>query len=226
LRSPEQKTLPVTRTAHYATYGTPGPHIKRFILACHGYGQVCEKFILDLEPLADEETYIVAPEGLSTFYWGGFDGPTVSSWMTRRHRLDEIEDFSHYLGKLFHQSLRALSGSADPHAPVQRPLTILFGFSQGCATIMRWVMRAFPEEVDRMIFWAGSIPEDLDYLPHLDYFKKRKLLHAVGREDPFLTPDRIDWHTQMLTEKQLPVEQIPFEGKHDIPEGALLKIVG
>ncbi len=174
--------------------------------------------------MADEETYIVAPEGLSTFYWGGFDGPTVSSWMTRRHRLDEIEDFSHYLGKLFYQCLRELSGSNDPHSEHPRPTVTLFGFSQGCATLMRWVMKAFPEEVDRLIFWAGGIPEDLDYLPHLDYFHARKLLHVVGREDPFLTPERVDWHQKMLAEKQLPVEQIQFEGKHDIPAEALLKV--
>lgn len=181
---------------------------------------------MDLEPLANEETYIVAPEGLSTFYWGGFDGPTVSSWMTRRHRLDEIEDYARYLSQLLAQCYRELSGTPDPHANAPKPATILFGFSQGCATIMRWVMKAFPEEADQLVFWAGGIPEDLDYLPQLDYFKQRKLTFAIGNEDQFLTPERIEWHRNMLKEKQLPIEEVLFEGKHEIPKEALVRVLG
>ncbi len=222
---PAQHKIQVNRTAHYATLGEPGHHIKRFIFACHGYGQVAEKFILDLAPLADEHTFIVAPEGLSTFYWGGFEGPTVSSWMTRRHRLDEIEDYSKYLSQLFHLCLSQCTTSPDQHHSSPPPHSILMGFSQGCATIMRWVMKAFPEPAHHLLFWAGGIPEDLDYRPHMDYFKQRKLTLALGNQDPFFSKKTLTWHQNMLKEKQLPIEEIQFEGKHEIPEQALTRIL-
>jgi hypothetical protein len=61
-------------------------------LVTHGYGQLAKTFIRRFEPIMDAQTLVVAPEGLSRFYWGGFDGPVVASWMTREDRLDEIAD--------------------------------------------------------------------------------------------------------------------------------------
>lgn len=199
-------SLSVQRTAHFYTLGQPGDHIKRMVLACHGYGQAADRFLEKFRGLDDGHTLIIAPEGLSRFYWGGFDGEVVASWMTRGDRLDEINDYSNYLTLL----LDLYRKQCPNHIPL-----VLFGFSQGCATIMRWAMRDHPP-ADHFLFWAGSIPEDIDYQPHFDYLAQRSLWSFAGNEDPFLTKERLKWHKNMLEEKGLHVNHQAFNGKHTV----------
>lgn len=207
----QKHSLPVQRTAHYYTLGQPGPRIQRILLACHGYGQAAERFIHKFRGLDDGATLIIVPEGLSRFYWGGLDGEVVASWMTRGDRLDEIVDYSRYLSQLLNGYLEKCPEEAR---------LVLLGFSQGCATIMRWAVRAYPR-ASHLVFWAGSIPEDIDYQPHMDYLSGRELHTFVGDEDPFLTPDRLEWHRNMLADKRLQVIEHTFSGKHTILRSVL-----
>ncbi len=39
---------------------------------------------------------------------------------------------------------------------------IFFGFSQGVATITRWVLQT-EVDFDRLILWSGSFPHDADF---------------------------------------------------------------
>lgn len=202
----EKHALTVTRTAHYYRIGHPGPQVHNLVLACHGYGQAAERFIRKFEGIADERTLVLAPEGLSRFYWGGFDGEVVASWMTRGDRLDEIADYTRYLTQLLDLYLPQCAPDAQ---------LILFGFSQGCATIMRWAVKAQPD-ARHLVFWAGSVPEDIDYTPLQDYLSHRQLHAFFGDQDPFLTPELIAQHDAMLREKGLTVHHHPFSGKHTI----------
>ena len=204
----------VDRTAHYYTLGRPGPHINYCWIACHGYGQLASRFIRKFDVVAARDTLILAPEGLSRFYWNGFTGDVVASWMTRADRLDEIEDYSNYLQTLYEQFIPRLA----PDARV-----VLFGFSQGVATQVRWMMRRFPA-FDHLVAWAGTVPEDLDYQPHLDYFQQRRLHFVYGTEDQFLTPERRRWHAAMLREKELPFAMRTFAGRHVVDRAALREL--
>lgn len=207
----QKHAFPVQRTAHVYTLGQPGPQVRNLILACHGYGQAAERFVRKFDGIAGDDTLVVAPEGLSRFYWGGFDGEVVASWMTRGDRLDEIADYSAYLSQLIAHFL--------PQCALNAQL-ILFGFSQGCATIMRWAVRAQPDAT-HLVFWAGSIPEDIDYSPLHAYFANRQLHSFVGNEDPFLTPQAIAAHETMLAQKGLTVQQHSFAGKHTVVRSVL-----
>jgi len=207
----QKHALTVQRTAHYYTIGEPGPHIRRILLACHGYGQAAERFIHKFSGLDDGATLVIVPEGLSRFYWGGLDGEVVASWMTRGDRLDEIADYSRYLSQLLEAYLAKCPTDA---------ILVLLGFSQGCATIMRWAVRAYPR-ASHLLFWAGSIPEDIDYQPHMTYLQGREIHILVGDEDPFLTPERLEWHRNMLAEKGLTVTEHTFPGKHTIVRSVL-----
>jgi len=203
----QKRSLSVQRTAHVYTLGQPGPEVRNIIIACHGYGQAAERFIRKFDGVAaGDDTLVVAPEGLSRFYWGGFDGEVVSSWMTRGDRLDEIDDYSGYLSQLLAQ----VQPQCAPDAQL-----ILLGFSQGCATIMRWVVRTQPEAA-HLVFWAGSIPEDIDYAPLQGYFADRQLHSFLGDADPFLTAEAIAAHEAMLAQKGLAVHKHAFAGKHTI----------
>ena len=214
-RTPQDHhTITIPRTAHYSTQGEAGPQTRYFWIACHGYGQLAKKFIRPFGAIAAEDTFVLAPEGLSRFYWGGFTGEPVASWMTREGRLHEIADYSNYLTTLYNHF--------RPLMP-QDVRIILLGFSQGCATQMRWVMRDFPN-FHHLLFWAGSIPEDIDYHPHREYLSDKDLHFIYGKQDQFLTPERIAQQRELIQEKGLRIREHTFEGKHTVPEEPLMEI--
>jgi predicted esterase len=202
----ESHSISITKTAHYYTLGTPGKHIRTCWIACHGYGQLAQHFIRKFDVIANEETLIIAPEALSRFYTEGLTGKVGASWMTKENRLDEIADYSNYLSTIYNQFIPQLSDNVQ---------IILLGFSQGCATQVRWVMQAFPN-FHHLILWAGLVPEDLDYLPHQDYFADKKLHFVYGVNDPFLTQERLQQHQQLINNQQLNVEITPFDGEHTV----------
>jgi predicted esterase len=176
----EHKIL-TARTAHYYTLGHPVPGNRYYWLACHGYGHLAGDFVNDFLPIADDKTFIVAPEGLNKFYWNGFGGPPVAAWMTSHQRLDEIEDYLNYLEKLHQGILAQLPANVK---------VVLFGFSQGVATICRFAMMRNPH-FHELVLWAGPIPTE--FTPE-DFGKKLtgKPVHvAVGNADPFVTEESI-----------------------------------
>jgi predicted esterase len=208
-----QHQLVVTRTAHYATLGEPGPEIRTLWIVCHGYGQLAKRFIRPFSGIVNPETLVVAPEGLSRFYWGGFDGPVVASWMTREDRLDEIADYSTMLSQLYDHYTAACP-------KLER--IILFGFSQGTATVVRWLMRARPH-FHHLLLWAGQLPEDIDYAPAHHYFANKSLHFAHGDADPFITAERLTFLREVIAQSGLSFEEYPFAGKHEVNPEALVK---
>jgi predicted esterase len=206
--------LTVPKTAHYYTLGTPSRLIRRLWIVCHGYGQLAKTFIRRFQQLDDGETFVLAPEGLSRFYWGGFTGEPVASWMTKEDRLDEIADYTHYLQMLYDLYVPQLAADVQIN---------LLGFSQGCATQCRWVLRKRPL-FHHLILWAGLLPDDLDFTPHSEYFAKKGLHFVYGDEDPYLTPERLNWQIQFAKEQRLDFRATPFKGKHEVDPEALGRI--
>lgn len=209
----EHHTLSVKRTAHYSTRGQLSEQTRFIILACHGYGQLARHFIRKFDVLDTADTFIIAPEGLSRFYWGGLTGDVVASWMTKEDRLEEIGDYCAFLDEL--QAIYLAQAPKDCQV-------ILFGFSQGVATIMRWVMRSFPA-CTAFVCWAGMIPEDIDYTPQLDYFQDKDIHVFYGDQDPLITPDRLPFLRKVIKDSQLPnIQEHQYAGKHSV-ERAVLK---
>ncbi|MEM9919349.1 MAG: phospholipase [Bacteroidota bacterium] len=207
-------STPVQRTAHYYTIGQAGPHIKKLWLVCHGYGQLASSFLQDFEKMAGPDTLVIAPEGLSRFYWGGFTGPVVSSWMTSKDRLEEIADYTRFLRRLYDEYVPLI----DPAAEIN-----FLGFSQGCATQVRWLIREHPH-FHRLILWSGFIPEDIDYAPHLDYLADKRLHFVYGIHDRFLTDERLQMHRDLIRDQKLKVDHHTFEGGHRIDQDLLLEM--
>lgn len=201
----------VARTAHYASLGKPGPQVRQLWIVTHGYGQLSKTFIRRFIPICDEQTLVIAPEGLSRFYWGGFDGPVVASWMTREDRLDEITDFCNMLDQLYAHYVP----QCHPEVEIN-----LLGFSQGTATQVRWIMRSFPK-FHRLMLWAGQLPEDLDYQPQLDYFADKKLFFAYGDEDQFITAERLVFMQKVIADAGLQFAEVTYQGGHKVEKEAL-----
>ena len=206
--------IKIQKTAHYYTIGTPGNHIKNFWIVCHGYGQLASNLIRKFTEIGDGSTLILAPEGFSRFYWGGVSGNVAASWMTKKDRLDEIADYTNYL--------RLLYDSYKIKLPDNVNITLL-GFSQGCATQFRWIMREFPH-YDHLILWAGLIPEDLDYTPHQDYFNSKKTIFVYGNNDQYVTPELLKWQEDFAKEQGINYSTQTFDGKHEI-DRMLLKSI-
>ncbi len=204
-------TISITKTAHYYTIGTPGKHIQYCWIVCHGYGQLAQYFIRKFDVIANADTLIIAPEGLSRFYTEGFSGKVGASWMTKEDRLIEIDDYSNYLATLYNQFTAQLADNVQ---------IIFLGFSQGCATQLRWILQKFPR-FDHLILWAGLLPEDLDYLSHQDYFTDKKLHFVYGTNDSFITPERLQQHEQLIENQHLKLNVLSFEGAHTIDRPTL-----
>lgn len=199
--------LKVERTAHYSTIGNANKNTTRLVIACHGQGQLAKHFIRRFDVLDDGKTLVIAPEALSKFYIKDMQGEVGACWMTREDRLDEISDYTNYLQQLYDHYVPMLSEKLE---------IILFGFSQGGATIFRWAMEKFPK-VDAFILFGSMLPEDLDYSPHLDYFNSKKMIWMYGTEDQFLTPKRLEFGRNVIAKSQLNFEERTFKGKHVVP---------
>jgi predicted esterase len=207
--------LSVARTAHFYSLGIPGPKVKQFWIVCHGYAQLADEFLENFRLLENEHTFVVAPEGLNHFYKKGFNGPVGASWMTRHQRLSEIEDYTNYLQTLYDQYL--------PQLPPDVRI-VLLGFSQGTATVCRWMLEKRPRFHD-LLLWAGLPPEDLDYSAHKEYLADKKLYLLYGTHDPFLTPDRMLMVQEIEDKNGIDFGERSFEGGHEILPDTLLELL-
>lgn len=204
--------LTVERTAQVFSYGNKST-AKVAVLVCHGYAHLADRIIQKFNNISDEDIYVVAPEGLSVFYWKGMNQDPVASWMTSRNRLDEIADFSKYLTQVYDQYLADFQGKI-----------VLMGFSQGCATIWRWQQRA-PVQYHSMINWAGWIPEDIDLSNTLSHLSDPIVHVAIGNEDQYLTEARIEAMNEVISQNNIPAIHHRFEGKHQVDRKLLESII-
>ncbi|NND32796.1 MAG: phospholipase [Saprospiraceae bacterium] len=206
------KKIKIDKTAHYYTLGRYSETTKFIWLVCHGYGQTADRFISKFDVLDLEQHFVIAPEGLSRFYWNGVTGHVVASWMTRKDRLDEIDDHVRFL----HATIEAyLNKNAN---------FIFFGFSQGCATILRYLERFQPVSA-HIILWAGSIPKDLDFAKVGHYLRESKIHMVYGEEDQFLTPEVLRTELQFIADQNIDLHRHTYPGTHRVDKKELKKYV-
>jgi predicted esterase len=146
----DERFIRVPRTARYHVLGVVENAPEVWIVV-HGYGQLARYFLRPFEGLEDVRC-IVAPEGLSRFYLDAEHTRVGATWMTREDRMNEIEDHINYLDQLASELL----SKALPNATLN-----VLGFSQGVATVSRWLART-RHRAKRAVLWAGSLPPDIE----------------------------------------------------------------
>jgi predicted esterase len=208
-------SLPVITTANYYTLGEISPNIKEFWIVCHGYAQTADEFLLNFKDLEDGTRYIVAPEGLNNFYKKGMHGDPTALWMTKRNRESQINDYCNYLQKLYDLSINSLPDKVR---------IVLLGFSQGTATITRWVMNKNPHFHD-LILWAGLPPEDVDYSAKKDYLISKNMYLLYGTSDPFINEKHLETVNNIEKINQIEFDEFTFDGGHEIPKLALQNFI-
>lgn len=198
----------VNKTATYHILGNPKT-AKTIWFVLHGYGMLAEFFIKKFEPILDNNTCIIAPEGLSKFYTKGFYGRVGATWMTKEDREVEIEDYINYLNQL-HQFICEQNSSSN--------LKInLLGFSQGGATVSRWAANR-KANFNNLILWASVFPEDMSF----ETLNENNTFLLYGDEDEFATEEKVNQQKELLNNKaQFTI--IKFKGKHDIPKEVLIE---
>jgi len=206
--------LVTQRTARFYTLGTPSEQITDLWLVCHGYGQLARYFLRHFAPLDNGRTVIVAPEAFSRFYLDGFSGRVGATWMTKEDRLAEIDDQAAYLNLLLQTQLQQL--------PANVRVTIV-GFSQGGATVSRWLASG-AAPVHRLILWAASFPEDIDFTTGKAAFQDLPVAIVYGTQDEFITPESLKKKQQLMADLGINSQIYTFEGGHTLHAETLLKV--
>ncbi|MCB9284045.1 MAG: phospholipase [Lewinellaceae bacterium] len=203
------------RTARYYTIGKPGQEVRDWWWAFHGYGQLAGSIIRKFEELESPSIFVLAPEGLSRFYWQGFDGQVGASWMTREDRQSEIDDYCRYFQDLWEEYLPQLPENVRLH---------LLGFSQGVPTMLRWVLRnRIP--FSSLVLWAGLPPDD-PFQPGDDAHLRTGALHFVcGENDPYFNPERLQQVEEWARKHQTPIQQHFFDGVHEVDRKLLKQLL-
>lgn len=193
-------------------------------IVCHGHGQLASRFLTRFIPLEREDRLFVAPEALSRYYLtplqGGPHGPNTpvgATWMTSEDREREIEDYVRYLDLLYDEIF-----SVVPRKGVR--LWVL-GFSQGTATVARWVARG-KADPDRVVLWAGLLPPELTAQDAAALARRAPLTVVFGRQDDFAKPELVAAQESRLKELGVSHETIRFDGGHEIVPDTLRSLAG
>lgn len=206
--NPEHLSFPVRKTASVYYYGKL--QAKKHIYVLHGYKQLARFFMRHFQNLLNEDTCVIAPEGLHRFYTEGNHGRVGASWMTKEQRHSDIEDYIGYLNDL--------SAEISMYKDV-----ILIGFSQGVATAFRWMM-ASNISFSKVLMCSGMVPEDVSIQLKKGQGKS-KFYYLSGNEDPFKDDAMVENHLKALRENGLEFEEVIFEGGHTIDPTSVLKIL-
>jgi predicted esterase len=215
----QEHHLVVSRTARYFQLGELSEHTQQVWVVCHGYGQLAEYFIRHFAALvaADPALVVVAPEGLSRFYLENNTngrGRIGATWMTREDRLSEIKDYINYLNLLADRLLAV--------TPPNVRITVL-GFSQGAATVSRWLTRARFKPA-RLVLWAGVFPPDMELPVATELLHGLPVTLVAGIEDPFVAPEKLAAQQQFLATLGVEPEVWSFPGKHTLHAETLQQI--
>jgi predicted esterase len=216
--------LTVKRTARYCTLGgvaSPGSDVW---IVCHGFAQLAGAFLEEFRTIARPGRLIVAPEALNRFYLsreGGRAGPSArvgATWMTREDRLAEIDDYVRYLDDLHRE--------VTTRQPREDARVTALGFSQGTATVARWLVHG-TARIDRLVLWAGLLPPEID--PggvHRDRLRSTELLLVCGTRDEMLDSQQVKTQQESLEKAGIRVTLIEFDGGHRMDRDTLARAFG
>jgi len=211
----QQQNIIVPKTARYFTLGEISENTNTIWIVLHGYAQLANYFIKNFESIQNNNTVIIAPEGLHRFYWNGFSGMVVASWMTKEDRLEDIKDYTNFLEIVYNDII---------NQQINKNVKInVFAFSQGTATALRWLSIKKPK-IDSLILWGGTFPNDINFDLDAFYFNKAKIFFVMGNNDEYISTKDVKEQENTLNKNKIQFKSIRFEGKHEIIQSTLLQI--
>ena len=213
--------LTVKRTARYFAVGDLSMPANDVWIVCHGFAQLARAFIEEFRTIGRPGRLIVAPEALNRFYLnrdGGRAGPSApvgATWMTREDRLAEIDDYVSYLDDLHRDLVGRLGRDVRVTA---------LGFSQGTATVARWLAHG-SAKIDRLILWAGVLPPEIDPAgPARDRFASSDVHLVRGTRDAMLDAGKVREQREGLERAGVRCTLLEFEGGHRLDRATLARL--
>jgi predicted esterase len=212
-------SIHVRRTARYYTIGPTHGFPRELWVVIHGYGQLARRFAKSFVPLDDGTRLVVVPEGLSRFYLDPVGErrtqaePRVgATWMTREDRESEIADYVAYLEHLSTEIRRHLSGAG--------PRIVVLGFSQGTATVCRWLATS-ELRADQIVLWAGGIPPELDVAEWSTKLHGGALTLVAGEGDEMVPASVVAAEGERLSAAGVAFTLLRYAGGHRVEADAL-----
>ena len=209
----KQINVEIKKTARYFQIGEITDRTEEVWFVLHGYGQLANYFLKKFNMLDNGQRVIIAPEGLHRFYWEGYSGKVVASWMTKEDRLSDVKDYVQFLDNVY-SNLKIKS----------KVRTKLLGFSQGTATACRWAVLG-DSKFDELILWSGTFPRDINYNEHKQELNTLNVKLVIGEQDEFYSMEEAVAHQDWVTRQGVNVEFSSFSGGHAIDEETLLNMV-
>lgn len=194
------------RTARYFTLRGDGP-IRRIWILLHGHAMLAERFLGYLNSMAGAATLLVAPEALSRFYLGtrldgGHDQQVGATWMTKEERAAEIADNTAYLDRL----MQEVTPPEYPRVPVA-----VLGFSQGVATVARWLAHGTLQP-RLLVCWGAPAPADAPLEAVAALCGAVRLV--AGSDDPIVPAGLFERTAEKLLSIGVDADAIRFPGGH------------
>jgi predicted esterase len=96
----------------------------------------------------------------------------------------------------------------------------LLGFSQGVATVSRWVARS-DVRPDELILWAGTLPQELDLEDFGARLAGARVTMVFGARDQLVPVAIGEAQLQRLTTAGIDARLLTFEGGHRLDDATL-----
>lgn len=208
-----QKTVNVQTTGRYQVLGNLSRNTRGVWFVFHGYGMRSEDFVKSFACIEDEQTVIVAPEGLHRFYSKSTRGSVAANWMTKELRESDITNnvsfLNHVLEELYNDGM-----------PENVKLGVL-GFSQGGPTCMRWASQ-LERDVNEMVIWGSDLPLDVvNDIHKLKKVNQSNLKIMVGSDDQYISTGKVDGLIMEMHDKGVDFDFHTFDGKHELHEDSI-----
>jgi predicted esterase len=209
---PKENHIKVTRTARYYTLGEINENTRIVWIVLHGHKMLAGDFIKAFEELASNGDFVIAPEALSRLYVKGDYGNVGANWMTKEDRENEISDYVNYLDELYEKEIA-------PHKKNFSFEVNALGFSQGAATLSRWLTYGHSTplmtKVNKAIFWCGNLAHDVEYSKS-EQFKNTSIYLIFGNKDKYYPADFYKTQVELLQKHGIEPKTHVFNGGHEI----------
>ena len=210
-----KKQISIPKTHKYSQLGEFSEKTNTVWIVLHGYGMLSEFFIKKFECILNDSTVVIAPEGSNRFYLENNYYRVGASWMTKLDKEKDIEDNMSFIQTLY-------SNAVDEIGHTNFKLNTL-GFSQGGATLTRWIM-SNSITIDSLILWGSDIPKDCLTSEKKSRWSSIDVKLVIGNQDEYINEENKQKVIDLISSYGLKYELVAYEGSHKIIEKELEKI--
>jgi len=210
----KEKLIKTEKTARY--YICKSGHtseIEKIMFVIHGYAQLAKDFIKEFDFSDDENTVIVAPEGLSKFYFRNNIG---ASWMTKEDRQNEINDYVYFLEKVYEEVMSEFK-SHD----IKK---YILGYSQGVHTAVRWFVQS-KNHFGKLILCSSDFPKDADFNLLKEKLNHSEMIYIHGNKDEAVTEEKFSESRNLLLDNNIEFRELRFDGGHRVDAQSILEAI-